>query len=294
MATHQPTTVTFNEFKLFDCVATQIINTFDLLIDQLITRRYALLNTLQTIKEDYISKETTRKASTTELEGLIRQTQELTVKVNKNFQVHQDAIDLYRLKIKEHKTPTKLPSPSFSCPTLSLLETQIAEFGYLKEVVGYYQKKEPVIAVGKEGKANNEMYQARHLVLDEHNQLIYIADSGNRRIQVVSFAGKFLNIFGQGTYESPWGIAVTEDNVFVTDFDLHILFQFRKKDYKLQRRTGTKGRGEGQLYDPRGLCIDNNGDVYVADRDNDSLRLLKRPKILKLSRYSTTEVSSRC
>ena len=267
MATNQPTTVTTNEFQVFDCVATQIMNTFDLLRDQLIARRDALLNILQTMKENYISKETTRRASITELEELIRQMQEARIKVNTNLKVHQDAIDLYQRNIKEHETPTKHPFPFLSCPTLSQLETQIAEFGDLKEGVNYSQKKEPVIAVGKKGKADNELY-ARGLALDEPNQLIYIAVYGNARIQVVSFDGNFLKRFGQGTLNQPFGIAVTEDNVFVTDWDLHALLQFRKKDYKLMRRTGTRGRREGELNYPRGLCIDNNGDVYVADGDN--------------------------
>ena len=275
MATNQPTTVTTNEFQLFDCVATQIINTFDLLRDQLIARRDALLNILQTMKENYISKETTRRASITELEGLIRQMQEASIKVNRNLKVHQDAIDLYQRNIKEQETPTKHPWPIFSCPTLSQLETQIAEFGDLKEGVNYSQKKESVIAVGKEGKADNELY-ARGLALDEPNQLIYIADMGNSRIQVVSFDGNFLKRFGQGTLKEPWGIAVTEDNVFVTDSSLDALLQFRKKDYKLMRRTGTQGGREGELTSPKGLCIDNNGDVYVADGNNDRVSVFSK------------------
>ena len=52
----------------------------------------------------------------------------------------------------------------------------------------------------------------------------------------MSFAGKFLKRFGQGILKIPWGIAVTEDNVFVTDANLHALLQFSKKDFKLVRR----------------------------------------------------------
>ena len=61
---------------------------------------------------------------------------------------------------------------------------------------------------------------------------------------------------------------MSEDNVYVTDRYLYAVFQFRKKDYELVRRTGTEGRGEGQLNNPKGLCIDYNGDVYVADTCN--------------------------
>ena len=84
----------------------------------------------------------------------------------------------------------------------------------------------------------------------------------------MSFEGKFLKRFGQDILKEPWGIEVTADNVFVTDWNIHALLQFRKNDCKLMRRTGTKGTGEGQLDVPRGLCSDYNGDVYVADRGN--------------------------
>ena len=150
--------------------------------------------------------------------------QEATIKVNTNFEVHQDAIGVYRQKIKQHETPTTHSHSFFSCPTLSQLEIQIAEFGEFKEGVDYFQKKDPVIAVGKRGKADTELYNARGLALDEPNQLIYIADCLNSRIQVVSFAGNFLNRFVQGI---PWGISVTDD-VIVID----CLFQFGKKDCK--------------------------------------------------------------
>ena len=225
MATNQPTTVTDNEFQLFDRVATRIMSTFDLLRDQLTARRDALLNALQIMKENYIS--------------------------------------------------TKHPCPLFSCPTLAQLETQIAEFGDLREGVDYSLKKEPVIAVGKEWKADNEL-NARSLALDELNQLIYIADWGNRRVQVLSFDGNLLTRFGLGILKRPFGIAVTEDNVFVTDTDLHALLQFGKKDYQLVRRTGTKGGGEGELYFPGGLCIDTNGDVFVADENNNRVSVFSR------------------
>ena len=269
MATNQPTNEPVNQFHLYDFVATEIEDTFNLLIEQLIARRDALLTKLQTMKEDFVTKETTRRAAIEELERVIRQMKEESIKVNVNLETQEKAIQVYRDQMERHQTPTKLPTPFFSCPTLYHLQTQIAEFGEVTEwELDYSLKKKPVLAVGKEGKANNELDRPRGLALDEPNQLIYIADRGNSRIQVVSFAGKFLKRFGQGILERPWGIAVTEDNVFVTDQGLDALLQFSKKDYKLVRRTGTERGGEGQLDSPRGLCIDYNGNVFVADRDN--------------------------
>ena len=269
MATNQPTNEPVNQFHQYDIVATEIENTFNPLIEQLIARRDALLTKLQTMKEDFVTKETTRRAAIEELERVIRQMREESIKVNVNLETQEKAIQVYQDQMERHQTPTKLPHPLFSYPTLYHLQTQIAEFGEVTEwELDYSLKKKPVLTVGKRGNANNEFYLPRGLALDEPNQLIYIADCYNGRIQVVSFDGNFLKRFGQGILKEPHGIAVTEDNVFVTDWDLHALFQFSKKDYKLVRRTGTEGGGEGQLHSPSGLCTDYNGDVYVADYRN--------------------------
>ena len=277
MATNQPTNEPVNQFHLYDFVATEIENTFNLLIEQLIARREALLAKLQTMKEDFVTKETTRRAAIEELERVIRQMKEESIKVNVNLEAQEKAIQVYQDLMELHQTPIKLPQPFFSCPTLYHLQTQIAEFGEVTEwELDYSLKKKPVLAVGKKGKSYDELYLPRGLALDVPNQLIFIADCWNSRIQVVSFAGKFLKRFGHGILKSPCGIVVTEDNIFVTDSDLHALLQFSKKDYKLVRRTGTEGRGEGELGNSRGLCIDYNGDLYLAESNNNRVSVFSK------------------
>ena len=277
MATNEPIEAPVNEFAKFDRVATQITDTFEPLIQQLIERRDALLRELQEMKDDYYTKETNRKAARVELLATQQHLQELSLKVNENKEYHQQATDIYKERIQQLETPTKLPLPFLSCPTLNELRTAIAEFGEVKECkLDYSLKKQPVLAVGKIGSNDNELLHATGLALDEVNQLIYIADYGNKRIQVVSFEGKFLKRFGQDILKEPWGIAVTEDNVFVTDWNLHALLQFRKKDCKLVGRTGTEGAGEGQLGVPQGLCSDYNGDVYVAESGNNRVSVFSK------------------
>ena len=277
MATNEPMVAEVNEFEKFDRVATQILNTFEPLIQQLIARRDALLRKLQDMKDDYFTKESTRKAAREELLATQQQLQGMSLKVNDNKEYHQQATDIYKERIQQLETPTKLPLLFLSCPTLNELRTAISEFGEVKEwKLDYSLKKQPVLAVGEDGSADNELNCPAGLALDEVNQLIYIADWKNSRIQVVSFEGKFLKRFGQDILKEPWGIAVTADNVFVTDEDLHALLQFRKKDCKLVRRTGTEGAGEGQLDLPHGLCSDYNGDVYVADFGNDRVSVFSK------------------
>ena len=247
-----------NEFAEFDRVATQIMETFEPLIRQLIERRVALLWELQAMKDDYFTKESNRKTAREELLATQQHLQSLKVIGNKEY--HQQATDIYKERIQQLETPTKLSLPFLSCPTLNELRIAIAEFGEVKECkLDYSLKKQPVLAVGKLGSNDNELFLATGLALDEVNQLIYIADRDNKRIQVVSFEGKFSKRFGHDILKEPWGIAVTEDNVFITDKSLYALLQFRKKDCKLVGRTGTLGAGEGELYVPQGLCSDYNG-----------------------------------
>ena len=273
MATNEPMEAPVNEFAEFDRVAIQIMDTFGSLIRQLIERRDALLRELQAMKDKYFTKETNRKAARVEL--LVTQQHLQSLKVNENKEYHKQATDIYEERIQQLETSTKLPLPFLSCPTLNELITAIAEFGEVKErKLDYSLKKLPVLAVGKRGSNDSELNWAAGLVLDEVNQHIYIADCGNKRIQVVSFEGEFLKRFGQDILKRPWGIAVTEDNVFVTDSDLHALLQFRK-DCELVRKTGTEG-AEGQMDVPRGLCSDYNGDVYVADARNDRVSVFSK------------------
>ena len=275
MATNEPMEAPMNEFAQFDRVAIQIMDTFEPLIQQLIERRDALLRELQEMKDKYFSKESNRTSAREELLLTQQHLQELNLKVNENKEYHQQATNIYNERVQQLDTPTKLPLPFLSCSTLNELITAIAEFGEVKECkLDYSLKKQPVLAVGKYGSDDKELRFAAGLALDEVNQLIYIADCDNRRIQVVSFEGKFLKAFGQDILKEPWGIVVTEDNFFVTDYDA--LLQLRKKDCKLVRRTGIKGAGEGQLDFPRGLCSDYNGDVYVADARNNRVSVFSK------------------
>ena len=264
MATNEPTNLPFNNFQQFDTVATQILQTFETLINQLITRRDALLHKLSQLREDYTNKETTRLEAIRELEKTRRQLEEMSLKVNKNIPIHQQATQLYQEGLDNLQTPTKLPYPLFQCETLTTLQSAVSEFGDVLEweVPHYSLKKEPILTTGMEGKAKKAL-DAMGLFLDEDTQQIYIADFGNSRVQVMSLQGEFITSFGQDVLKYPWGITVNKDYIFVTDRGHDSLFKFCKSTLELL--NSTKGSEDLQLSVPHGLCIYTNGDVFVAD-----------------------------
>ena len=277
MATNLPPNVAFDKMPHFDNVEAEIQQTFDFLIDQLITRRDALLQRVQELREDHRSKEATRIAAIEELERVQQQMHEMSIKVNILIEFHQQAKEAYQQGLKKLEPATTFSCPTFRCQRMDTIRELIAELGEIVpwEIPNYSLKKDPILTAGKLRRAENELH-AKGIAFDNINELIYIADWMNRRVQMVSLKGEIVAQFGNDSLMYPWGIAVTDECIFVTDTGHHALFQYRKKDFKLLNRVGTKGDKEGQLSFPRGLCIDTNGDVLIADSNNNRVCIFSK------------------
>ena len=270
MATNIQDVASYDTISHFDRIAALIQQTFNVLIDQLIKRRDTLCQEVAQLRDDFHNKESARVAAIEELEKTQNQMQQMSLKSNINLPVQEQAVIVFKEAKQKLCVPTPLPNLSFSCPTLSLLQSQIEQFGEVVQLKApkYSEKKQPILrSAGKYGKGEKEL-DGRGLALDEVNEKVYIADFNNHRVQVLSFQGEFLSHFGEEVLSLPWGISVTDDYIFVTDIRSHTLFQFCKNSHQLLNRAGGKGWNEGQLSNPMGLSVDSNGDVFVADESN--------------------------
>jgi len=90
---------------------------------------------------------------------------------------------------------------------------------------------------------------------------VYVADTGNARLQVFDETGEFLGEWGEGVLGEPFDLAVGRDGrVYVVDTEHDGVFVFSPQG-RLEQRWG-----EGwALFDPRGLDIDKQGNVYIAN-----------------------------
>ena len=113
----------------------------------------------------------------------------------------------------------------------------------------------------------------------------YVADARNHRIQHFSADGKALNTWGSfadlsanpnqapgGTFNEPWGVAVGPDgSVYVSDTWNHRVQKFDVTG-KFIKLWGTFGQSDtnnpSALYGPRGISVDANGHIYLADTGN--------------------------
>ena len=101
-----------------------------------------------------------------------------------------------------------------------------------------------------------------------HNHQVYVCDSSNGRVQVFDSNLNFVRSFGTddgpGQLKKPWDIDFdTQGNIYVVDLDKSQVLVF-SEDGQYLRHFGHKSLGEGELSQPRGMCI--SGDyVYIAE-----------------------------
>ncbi len=126
--------------------------------------------------------------------------------------------------------------------------------------------------------------------------VLYIADTFNHRIRAVDLAGNITTVAGTGTPGSlgdgglayyaqinkPWGLVFdSSDNMYISCADSNTIRRIEKSSgiISIYAGTGTPGfNGDGvlaifaHLNSPRGLAVDEEDELYIADTDNQRIR----------------------
>ena len=96
--------------------------------------------------------------------------------------------------------------------------------------------------------------------------LVYVIDEGNDRVCVWSKEGTFKRDFK--TKYSPTSIAATSDNhLLITSFRFETVMVYTLEG-ELVHEFGGRGSDPGRFDGPWGICVDDDGLVYVADWGN--------------------------
>ncbi|MEM8857752.1 MAG: flippase activity-associated protein Agl23 [Chloroflexota bacterium] len=118
------------------------------------------------------------------------------------------------------------------------------------------------------------------------NGNMYVADSGNHRIQVLDPAGAPIFSFGEngggeGQFFEPWGVAVDEGFVYVSD-----TWNNRVQKFTLEGQFvtmfGISGSpedpttGGGQFYGPRDILLGPDNTLFVTDTGNHRVQMFDR------------------
>ncbi|MEP7199784.1 MAG: flippase activity-associated protein Agl23 [Chloroflexota bacterium] len=134
--------------------------------------------------------------------------------------------------------------------------------------------------VGLRGNGDGQLLAPKGLAVSNDGS-VYVADSGNHRIQKFDANGKQTLTFGtqgsnDGQFQEPWAVAVAPNGtIYVADTWNHRIQKFDATG-KLLGQWGQFGDVGGQpspdkpllFYGPRAVALDAQGNVWVVDTGN--------------------------
>lgn len=100
-----------------------------------------------------------------------------------------------------------------------------------------------------------------------------VADSGNFRIQIFDFNGRYVSSFGKagdmsGQFARPKGLAVDADGQLYVVDGAFSNFQIFRMDGQVLTFVGQGGTRKGQFQSPTSIAITKDGTILVADQLN--------------------------
>ncbi|KAI6650687.1 PEP-CTERM domain protein [Oopsacas minuta] len=141
-------------------------------------------------------------------------------------------------------------------------------------IPNYAEFQVPKVAVAKTGSIPGNFNVPRSIMIEPQSGNFYVADSGNKRIQIFSNTGEYINKFGEEHLTNPWGILFHQDSIYITDICHNAILQFKLKDFTLVKKVGQKGDGKKEFDGPRQPAISHKHLIYVPDEYNERIQIL--------------------
>ena len=255
----------------------QLFNQMIFFVNQ---RREAVLTEYRYLRNEVASRLQTRVKEEEELIRMKTDT-ERNLQMNRFQELQQQILAGIEQELAEVRKPqpdTRVVFRSQSAP----LEQLIAELGEVVEeevmTIPNYLTMRPVVTVVKRGEALGQLCNPRGVAIDTNNRIFIVEMSESkslRRISVFSEKGEYLTCFTHQDFRFPSGITIHGDNLYVTDIEVHAIFQFKiNTDFPLVAKQGTKGSQIGEFNLPSNLAVSTHGEVYVTDYNNNRVQIL--------------------
>jgi tripartite motif-containing protein 71 len=148
--------------------------------------------------------------------------------------------------------------------------------------------------VGSYGTGNGQFKNPSGVATDSAGN-VYLADSGNHRIQKFGPSGNFIAKWGSfgsanGQFNSPQSVATDATNVYVADSGNHRVQKFSPGG-GFVAKWGSSGSGDGHFNQPASIAAQTN-TVLVADRGNHRIQAFVAPDGGFLAKWGTFGSSS--
>ncbi len=137
----------------------------------------------------------------------------------------------------------------------------------------------PSLVFGSRG-SNCGQYDRPKNVFVDHNNVLFVCDSENRRIQMLnendqSFKELIINSRKKGERECIIAASVDfNNNIVMFGFDSHQIIIFDPVSNQIVRQFGGgKGQRNGEFDDPQSLCVDLSNRIIVCDSNNHRIQM---------------------
>jgi sugar lactone lactonase YvrE len=147
----------------------------------------------------------------------------------------------------------------------------ISEYGTDAERVRIFDTEHKLLAGwGKLGTEPGELDRAMAIDVDAAG-LLFVADTANHRVQCFDQSGKLLHLItgsGDHTLVYPHDLKCAVDGtVLIAEYGANRISRFTGEGTFIES-IGSAGREPGQFAAPRGVTVDVDGVMFVADTDN--------------------------
>ena len=264
-----------------DPVSIEINRSIDRLIFSLEQRRNYLLAVLWDRREEIKSFRLAAERIERELSDAHAHLQSQMIH-NELHAIHERITAQLEAKQKELLFTKSAPKELRFLCNIRDIEERIELFGEIVDqdhynaptIPDYGTFHQPVVAVGKQGTAPGEFNNPKGIAIHEETNNIFITDRGNGRVQIFSESGEYLNQLTNDNIQSPYGILIHKNSIFLTDINQHALLQFQLQDFSLNKRVGQFGSENNCFNRPQQLTLSPDNMIYVADEFNNRLKVM--------------------
>ena len=139
----------------------------------------------------------------------------------------------------------------------------------------------PIFSFGKKGTGPGNLLMPVDIAFDSKGHS-YIADNRRNRIVQFSLDYQYVKEFWMDKRSGlklncPQGISIgPDDRVYVTDCDhsVSVFYMHNQSgEFRILANFGGRGQEIGQFQHPTGIVIDEDGFIYVCDRDNSRIQV---------------------
>ncbi|KAI6656650.1 E3 ubiquitin-protein ligase TRIM71-like [Oopsacas minuta] len=130
-------------------------------------------------------------------------------------------------------------------------------------ILNYQLNGKFISRIGQPGKGEVEFDYPLGLTFDESSSEVYICDSENIRILILSKELTYKAQFGQDNLESPVDVKLTKEFIYILDRS-NPCFHLYNYNLILHKSIFSRGR-ELQLSNPNFFCIDNSNNILITD-----------------------------